>query len=306
MDYQTRFDTTSYGDDVIAELAARTTLTAPAKRPLGMAGVRSELVRRETGTWLVCRAPQDPSCARLLDVAVALREQEGTPCLAILEPPADKKRKLAQTPGYLSAYQGIAWHALGVAFVLDDGPLHFSPANVTPRKEVGEAFEQLVGEIEAALIRDAKMMPGESSWILPEDSREAEALVRVTMNHVLHPRDYRRHVEAPTLAKTKAYAGFWRKGEADGLWTNRAAQVQHVALECKLDEDRDAPLCQIVDHLAWVISEGTGGVLGVRIHRREERNPKRKPNDAMYRLGQAVKQLEKAVLVRYLDIELGA
>lgn len=280
--------------ELIAKLATAE-LTPATGNVLGMAQVRSAMVPSPNGDWFVCRAPQNPGCARLLDVVVKLRAQHDVPCLAVLEPPNSKEGKLGPRAAYLSAYQGAAWHALRVALVLEDGERTFAPVDAAPNVVARAEFEKLVVAIDAALRADASTAREGARWILPEDSREAEALVRLTMNRVLRPMGYKRKVDGGTLGKT--YAGFWRRPEADGVWTSDHGQLRHVALESKLDEDAPWPLCQIVDHLAHVTSEGGGGVLHVRVHRAGSVPAAHTP---------AMRRLEDALLVRYLDVGLQA
>jgi hypothetical protein len=117
------------------------------------------------------------------------------------------------------------------------------------------------------------------------------------MNRVLQPKGYQRRIDDSDSALGKAYTGFWRRAEADGVWTKAGAPVQHLALESKLTEDAEAPLCQVVDHLAHLMSDGsTGGIVYVRVHRAGHEPAAPSP---------ALKRLEEAWLVRYLDITLG-
>lgn len=294
MDYDRCFDLLVREPALITELA-QTSLEASERPVLGMRAVRSASVRHTTGEWFVCRAPQDPSCARLLDVAVKLRDQRDVPCLAILEPPRDKEgAKVNASDEDLRAYQGILWRAFRVAFVLDDARRNFAPARVVPTAAARADFDRLVAEVKEALREDASTAAKGTRWMLPEDSREAEALVRLTMNRVVGAKGYRRKIDGGPLGKT--YKGFWRGAEADGVWSNDEAQVRRLALESKLNEDTEAPLCQPVDHLAHLQSGGhIGGVLCVRVHRANHA-PRERTAD--------MKRLEEALLVRYLDITL--
>ena len=278
--------------EVIARLASAQ--LTPQKKSLGMSAVRAAIVPHTSGEWSVCRAPQDPGCARLLDVAVLLRGQHRLPCLTILEPPRDQERKLDVTEAYLSAYQGLAWHAFGVVLVLDDGKCRLAPAAVAPNTPSRVAFDGLMADIESALKDDAKTADEATRWMVPEDSREAETLVRLTMNRVLRPRGYLRHVDGGTLRKV--YKGFWRGAEADGRWTNSETTLRHIVLECKLTEDHEAPLCQVVDHMAHVTCNGGGGAACVRLYKQGQ-SPL--PHSG------AMGRLEEVALVRYLDIALG-
>jgi hypothetical protein len=294
MDYERLTDAPAPTPVLIEELAA-TEVFPSEKRPLGMLGVRSGTVKHGGGEWVVCRAPQDPGRARLLDVAVGLVEQHNAPCLAILEQPAEKERKMEASAEYLRVYQNIAWRAFGVAFVLDVAGRTLAAGDVAPDAPARAEFDRLVAEIDANLREDAGTAPEGTRWMVPEDSREAEALVRLTMNRVLRPRGYRRKLDGGTLGKT--YKGFWRGAEADGVWSHESAGVRHLALESKLTEDIEAPLCQVVDHLAHLMSGGNaGGVVCVRVY-----GAGRVPQE---RTG-GMKRLEEAVLVRYLDVVLG-
>jgi hypothetical protein len=118
--------------EIIKELTKSKLAAIKKKASLGMADVGEATVDLAAGKWVVCRAPQDPSCARLLDVAVSRRDgvDPAAWSLAILEPPSGKKRKLKDETGYLHAYQDIAWRAFRVAFVLDVDGGGFSPTNL--------------------------------------------------------------------------------------------------------------------------------------------------------------------------------
>ena len=45
------------------------------------------------------------------------------------------------------------------------------------------------------------------------------------------------------------FQGFWRNAECDGLWVRTGATPSRLALEVKVTEDADAPLCQAFDDL---------------------------------------------------------
>src|SRR5262249_22881206 len=111
----------------------------------------------------------------------------------------------------------------------------------------------------------------------------------------LRAKGYRRHVEKAS-SLPKAYRGFWRGAEADGVWSHDGAPVRHIALESKLNEDSKAPLSQILDHLAHVLSPGvSAGAVHVRVHRAKRKAGQRT---------EAMDQLENSMLVRYLDVSL--
>jgi len=262
------------------------------KRTLGMRNVRCGSVTTHQGDWFVCRANQDPGRARLLDVAVRLRGQREMPCLAVLEPPANGDRRLDVTDEYLRAYQSIAWHVFGIALVVDSPGRTFAVSDVSPTDAARAEFEVLVTALASALHEDARTAADGTRWMVPEDSREAEALVRITCNRVLRPRGFRREIDGGDLGKK--YSGFWRRAEADGVWTCKEGLVRAIALESKLNEDSEAPLCQVVDHLAHVTSSGrSGGVVGVRVHL-ADRVPRIPSTE--------IKQIEHSMLVRYFNV----
>jgi hypothetical protein len=286
---------------------ASTKLTAETGTVVGMAGVRHGTVEHGGQRWFVCRAPQDANCARLLEVAVTLRDRHklgaDAPCLAILEPPSGKTSKLAVGNDYLHSYQAIMWNAFRVAFTLDVADRGFAPSHRTPSPKARGEFNRLIDLVDVALADDARKTDSERSfWMTPADSREAEALVRLTMDRILRKEGYQRRIDDKSPAKSKRYAGFWRRPEADGVWTkpNANTDVRHVALECKLTEEPEAPLCQVVDHLAHAMSDGNGGAVYVRLQRPGDNVTR--PTPLMVALRQ---QLEDAWLVRYLDIPLG-
>jgi hypothetical protein len=54
----------------------------------------------------------------------------------------------------------------------------------------------------------------------------------------------------------RRYSGFWRRPETDGLWQRAVGIPATFALEVKLDEDMNNPLCQAVEPLGRLRRDG--------------------------------------------------
>ena len=253
-------------------------------KSLGM----TRIIRATLGDWLVCRAEQQPSCARLLDVAVGLREKSNLPVLAMLAPPPDAAplKNDASAREYVRQYQTCAWHGCGVAFVLDDGVSSFEPYEELATR--GD-FDALVKKIAQQLAHDVHDQSSSAFWITPDGSRELEALVRISVDRALRADGFKRHID-DEAALPKTYKGFWRNAEADGVWSRAEGEPQHLALEVKLAEDVEAPLCQVVDHFAH--ARAAVLVRGVR------------PKGKQPTMTPAMQRLTAHARVRYIDLAL--
>jgi hypothetical protein len=191
-------------------------------------------------TWAVCSGKQDSNAARLLDAAVAHRMGVGARYgVAILRPPSGTSKFDAGTPEFLRAYQAAAWHGCGVLFLLEttNPP---SPRWQTPPPPADHRrfLEGLENDIRGALA---------TPDVIPSDflhsSSDAECVVRPIMHRLLYRRGYNR---------TDAhYASFWRRTMTDGSWRIDGGDApRRIALEVKLAEDVDWPLCQPIEALA--------------------------------------------------------
>lgn len=229
---------------VDSALAASTTRVAgvfPRKRatlPLG--AYTATTVSMFGETWAACCGQQDSNAARLLDAAVAHRMFVGAKhAVAILQPPQGASKHDPGSEAFFRAYQAAAWHGCGVLFLRDTTPAVEPRWRVPPPPRDHRRFlEVLEGEIRAALAApDA----------IPQDflysSSDAECIVRPIVHRVLFQRGYDRG-EAQ-------YSSFWRRAATDGSWKIDSGDAPHrVALEVKLAEDVDWPLCQPIEALA--------------------------------------------------------
>jgi len=100
----------------------------------------------------------------------------------------------------------------------------------------------------------------------PKNSRAAERLIFPLVEEALKGMD-------PGFARaaSRRYAGFWRRPEADGIWRRGSGMPASFALEVKLDEDSNNPLCQAVEVLGHVdamvhvrVTKPGGGMQRVR------------------------------------------
>ncbi len=228
--------------------AARRALASAAVSDVkGMKAVAHASLPYDSETWTVCRAAQIPGCARLIDVAVELRARtDGAHgVVAILAPP-DPVPKNAKLPDevYVRRYQAAAWYGLGIVFAVDapDGVpgTTWNPAAAPVRGD----FDTLADAIEAKIHDDI------GGWIPAEDSREVEGMVRVSVHLALAEHNFYRSLRSNDgPSGGKSYQGFWRRGEADGVWARSGPVPTRLALEVKMHEDIEAPFCQLLDDL---------------------------------------------------------
>lgn len=229
---------------VDSALAASTTRVAgvfPRKRatlPLGT--YTATTVSAFGETWAACCGHQDSNAARLLDAAVAHRLFVGARhAVAILKPPQGISKHDPGSDSFFRAYQAAAWHGCGVLF-LRETTLAAEPRwqLPPPPRDHRRFLEALEADIRAALAApDA----------IPQDflysSSDAECIVRPIVHRLLFKRGYDRG-EAQ-------YASFWRRAVTDGCWKIDSGDAPHrIALEVKLAEDVDWPLCQPIEDLA--------------------------------------------------------
>lgn len=191
-------------------------------------------------TWAVCSGKQDSNAARLLDAAVAHRMGVGARYgVAILRPPPGTSKYDAGTPEFLRAYQAAAWHGCGVLFLretaIPTAPRWQAPPPPADHRRFLEGLE--------SDIRGALAAPDAIPSDFLHSSSDAECIVRPIVHRLLRRRGYDR---------TEAhYASFWRRAMTDGSWRiDGGDSPRRIALEVKLAEDVDWPLCQPVEALA--------------------------------------------------------
>lgn len=243
--------------------------------------------RLEEG-WCVCTAPMLSSSFQLLDAAVRLRLDLGLPhVVAVLKARPNKDGSGPEpTPEYLRRYQGIAWSALGVAWVLDagkhEGQFDPDPGSALQRWDASSVF----GKIDERLgpLRGTPL-PLEAS--LPRKASEtAESLVFPKVDDAIrqvNPRFGEGEIHAP-------YGGFWRRPRADGIWRYQTGKQRSFGLEVKLDEDSNNPLCQAVELLGHV-----DAMVYVRVRR-----PTAKPIHPLAEKAKA--SLEQGAPMKYLEV----
>jgi hypothetical protein len=261
------------GDELVsravAQLERESVSCAPAFRGKAANRYRGCKLDGPGGMWAAIRARQDASSAQLIDAAAAYRAQIGAVgVVAILDPP-DPLPKRPATPArdYVRRYQSAAWYGLNIVFTYAPAPetalVAWEPADLALRGD----FDDIAADFVRALDDD------KSGWIPIDGSPEAEGLVRPSLHRVLESRSFKRalgeSVAKPNAedgeadsreGRGKSYQGYWRRPASDGLWVRSAGTPRRVALEVKWHEDVDAPLCQVVDHLA-----AADAVFGVRL-----------------------------------------
>jgi hypothetical protein len=190
-------------------------------------------------TWAACGGKQDSNAARLLDAAVAHRMSVGARYgIAILHPPAGNSKHDPGKPEFLSAYQAAAWHGCGILF-LRETPLSTPPRWQMPpppadHRRFLDALECDIREALAA--KDA--IPSDFLY----SSTDVECIVRPIVHRLLFKRGYNR--------AEPHFGSFWRRAMADGSWRIDSGDCpRRIALEVKLAEDVDWPLCQPIEAL---------------------------------------------------------
>jgi hypothetical protein len=243
--------------------------------------------------WVVVRGPQKPDSARLLDATAALRHAEGADYgLAILDPDAKPNAKRSHAPDlFRTRFQSAVWHGLGIVWVEAAGPgaWNWEPDEPPDRSDldrIAEAVERELIERADAELRD---------WLDVldrEDSPAAEPLVRQAVGAVLASHGFK---EAER--KSRAFLAFWRGGKADGLWRRAGEATQALALEVKVSEDAEAPLCQALDDLGQF-----DAVLYVRLVNEATRR------EIVRRKGmqEAQRTVQEQLPVRYIEVRFCA
>jgi hypothetical protein len=228
-------------EDALATSALRVAGVFPRKSStLPVVGYTVATVDFGGETWSACSGKQDNNAARLLDAAVAHRMAVGAKHgVAILRPPPGTPKYDAGTLEFLRAYQAAVWHGCGILF-LRETAIGASPSwqDPPPPADHRRFLEGLENDIRGALA---------APDIIPSDflhsSSDAECIVRPIVHRLLYRRGYNR-MEAH-------YASFWRRAATDGSWRIDGGDApRRIALEVKLAEDVDWPLCQPVEALA--------------------------------------------------------
>jgi hypothetical protein len=280
-------------------LAKRGALCVPDHRGTISKWYRGCLLDGPDAGWVAVVGHQNPESARLIEAAVAYRYKEGSPAgvVAILEkhPSASSKAALPKDD-YVTRYQTVAWQGLNVLFTFRDDAASQCHAWKQTSLSPADDFPAIARDVELVLNLDKE------TWIPIEGSNEAEGLVRPSVHTVLKRYGFKRErgIPAPkgtSLVKNeddgegtggKGYQGFWRRGASDGLWSRTTGTPHRIALEVKVSEDVDAPLCQVIDHLG-----AAGAVLVVRVGGKPDYRGAKAPMD----------QLQGRLPVRYIHID---
>jgi hypothetical protein len=190
-------------------------------------------------TWAACRGKQDSNAARLLDAAVAHRLFVGARhAVAVLDAPHGASKHDQGSEEYLRAYQAAAWHGCGVLFLRETSPVVEPRWRVPPPPADHRRFLDLL----ESDIRAALAAPDAIPADFVHSASDAECIVRPLVHRLLYKRGYDR-AEAQ-------YASFWRRAVTDGSFSIAGGDSpRRIALEVKLAEDVDWPLCQPIEAL---------------------------------------------------------
>ncbi len=236
--------------------------------------------------WVVVRGPQKLDSARLLDATAAFQHAEGADhAVTILDPDAKPNAKRAHAPDlFRTRFQTASWHGLGIVWMESTGPGAWSWMP-TKRHEAGDLkiiTEAVQSELLTATPERANL----------KKSRDAEAVVRPVITKVLNDLGFK-----PEARSAWRFPAFWRNSETDGLWRRTDGRLPAtLALEVKVSEDAEAPLCQALDDLGQF-----DAVLYVRLLSPTTRTGMLK-RKGMY---EAMKRVAAKLPVRYLELTVG-
>lgn len=238
--------------------------------------------------WVVVRGPQRPDAARLLDATAAFRHAAGAARgLAILDPDAKPNAKRSHAPDiFRTRFQTAAWHGLGIVWVETTGPGAWS-WTASEQHELGDL------KIVAEAVHSKLLTVATPEWALLKKSRDAEAEVRPVITQVLAGLGFK--LEGRSAWR---FPAFWRNSETDGLWRRTAGRFPAtLALEVKVNEDAEAPLCQAFDDLGQF-----DAVLYVRLLSATTRTSMLKRKG----MHEAMRQVEEKLPVRYIELDVAS
>lgn len=235
--------------------------------------------------WGVVSGAQRPPAAQLLDAAAAYSHHHGGRKVVAFIGPDDKHEHAPAE--FRHRFQTAAWHGLGIVWIESEGPgAHAWAPGGPPQK--GD-FEAIATSCQQALDEAVARDPGAWNALLGKrDSRAAEPDVRAAFTAAL--------MSAFGFAeeKKRKFQASWRGGEADGVWRREKGVPRSLALEVKIAEDGNAPLCQVFDDL---------GAFDAAIHvRLVGASAKAIAPEGMR---EAMARAEKALPLKYLRVHVG-
>lgn len=238
--------------------------------------------------WVVVRGPQKPDSARLLDATAAFRHaQDATHGLAILDPESKPNAKRSHAAAlFRTRFQTAAWHALGIVWVEAAGPgaWNWLPTKLHEAGDLDAVTKAVLSELGTAATPE---------WANLKKSRDAEAEVRPVITKVLNGLGFK-----PEGRSAWRFPAFWRNSETDGLWRRTDGRLPAtLALEVKVNEDAEAPLCQAFDDLGRF-----DAVLYVRLLSDATRIGLQKRKG----MHEAMKRVETTLPVRYINLLMSA
>ena len=188
--------------------------------------------------WVAVRGVQNPGRAQLLDATACFKaHEEAEFAVALLDEPATAlHRTYVPSRGYRVRARAAAWRGLGILWT-----------TTTETPDAAEWQEILAYTRYAGLgdigdrIERAIRAAASPTWVAAKRSPDAEKFVRPVVDRVLRAAGYE-----PTPV---GFATFWRYAETDGAWHSAEQVPARVVLEVKVDEDADAPFCQLIDDL---------------------------------------------------------
>jgi len=235
-------------------------------------------------SWVVCCGHQRPDSARLLDATVAyMKEVAATNGVAILKPPK-KSTRISREPEaeFLRRLQAAAWIGCKVVWITAEGSLAKNWA-------CDESFEHGDLDMTVAEMR-AALEPAPPDWAKLTKSLAAEKNIRDVLNNVLRPLGYK-----PT---SRSFAACWRNARTDGVWKRESGHPMTLALEVKLEEDIEAPLCQVVDDVSRFDAVVCIRVMTPRVRQKLQEVARVAPLQE-----EALRFLQKALPIRYMNID---
>jgi len=135
------------------------------------------------------------------------------------------------------------------------------------------------------------LLPAPPDWTRLTKSRVAENKLRDRLESTLSALGYKL-----TPPSDWSFAACWRKAITDGVWKRESGHPRTLALEVKLKEDTEAPLCQAVDDISKF-----DAVVCVRV---VTPLTKQKLQRVTPLQEEALRCLQKALPIRYINIDV--
>ena len=239
----------------------------------------------DDASWAVCRGHQRPEYARLLDATVAYMKDVGAANgISILKPPPPEKRnRNSREPkeAFLRKLQTAAWIGCNVVWITAE-------RNQARTWSRGESFQS--GDLDESVRKMREALSPTPDLTGLTKSRDAEKWILPRLQTAMNDLGY-------TLTPKSGwrFAACWRLAVTDGVWERESGHPRTLALEVKLNEDTEAPLCQVVDDVSVF-----DAVVCVRVVTKAARDRLQLMPSSRT---EAIGALQEKLPIRYLDID---